>query len=326
MDIRLLLLGIALATIAATVATASAGENGVSVHGALRVDGTQLVNARGEPLQLRGMSSHGLQWYPEYINCRALYHLKWRGANLFRLAMYADSELGGYNDGEENRLRMLKTLRQGVENVLAADMYVIVDWHILKDENPLKTVESAEKFFDEISRLYAGNPAVIYEICNEPNGDTSWADIAAYAERIIPVIRKNAPDAVILVGTPHYSSRVHEAMAAPLAHDNIMYVYHFYTEWFEGIPAERLDQVMAAGLPVFVSEWGMTKGGTTDAEQALDFIRYMRERRLSWANWSLCNKDEPFSAIRPEVTKLSDWTDEDLPESGRIAFAALGEP
>ncbi len=305
--------------------SAIAGENGVSVHGALRVEGTQLLNQRGRPLQLRGMSSHGLQWYPEYINSGAILTTKWRGANVFRLAMYADSEHGGYNDGEQHRVKNRQILRLGLENVLAADMYAIVDWHILKDENPLRTIEQAAAFFEEISRLYANNPAVIYEICNEPNGATTWADIATYAARIIPVIRNNAPDAVILVGTPEFSTRVDQAAAAPLPYDNIMYVFHFYTEWIEGIPRDMLDTVRAAGLPVFVSEWGMTSGGSTDADEARAFIAYMKERRISWTNWSLCNKDEGFSAIRPEVSRLSGWTDADLTESGRIVFAALAE-
>jgi len=47
-------------------------KNGVRHHGALRVEAAQLVNHAGEAVQLRGMSSHGLQWYPEYTNCRRL--------------------------------------------------------------------------------------------------------------------------------------------------------------------------------------------------------------------------------------------------------------
>lgn len=34
----------------------------VEVHGLLSVDGVHLVDRLGHPVQLRGMSSHGLQW------------------------------------------------------------------------------------------------------------------------------------------------------------------------------------------------------------------------------------------------------------------------
>ena len=33
--------------------------------GALRVEGTKLVNEAGEAVQLRGVSTHGLSWFPE---------------------------------------------------------------------------------------------------------------------------------------------------------------------------------------------------------------------------------------------------------------------
>ena len=46
-----------------------------------------------------------------------------------------------------------------------------------------------------------GEKHVLYEICNEPNSGCSWEDIKTYANEVIPVIRENAPEAVILVGT-----------------------------------------------------------------------------------------------------------------------------
>lgn len=302
---------------------AVAADSGVSVHGALKVAGTQLVDSKGAPVQLRGMSSHGLQWFPEYINTGAILTTRERGANLFHLAMYADSNHFGYNDGETAKTLNKKLLLLGVENALAAEMYVVIDWHLLEDKNPLVTVDSAEEFFDEMSRLYSGNPAVIYEICNEPNGDTTWADISEYANRIIPIIRKNSPDAIILVGTPSYSSHVNQVIPAPLSYENIMYSFHYYTESFPTIPSGLLDRVIAAGIPIFVSEWGLSGAAEKDTTNAVAFIEYMGQKKLSWVNWSLCNKDEPFSAIKPEVTKLGGWDMDDLTVSGSIIFPAL---
>jgi len=302
-------------------------ENGVQHHGALRVEGTQLVNNAGEAVQLRGMSSHGLQWYPEYTNSRALVTTKEYGANLFRAAMYADSSLGGYCQDEESAVYNKKMLYSTIENALAADMYVIADWHLLKDENPLSLVSKAIPFFDELSQFYADEPGVIYEICNEPNGDTIWEDVKAYADMVIPVIRKNAPDAIILVGTPEYSGALLKVMEDPLSYHNIMYSYHYYT----GLAGESfyatLDTANACGLPVFVSEWGICTNPSTgqmDYENAKAFLEYMKKNQLSWANWSLSNKAEDYSAIRPEVTQISGWTEEDLTEGGKLIFMALG--
>ena len=38
------------------------------VTGTLHVEGTRLVDDNGNPIQLRGLSTHGLAWFPDYIN------------------------------------------------------------------------------------------------------------------------------------------------------------------------------------------------------------------------------------------------------------------
>ena len=64
-------------------------------YGWLQVVGAQLLSEKGDVVQLKGMSSHGMQWYPELINETSLTHLRdeWK-SNLVRLAMY--TEEGGY--------------------------------------------------------------------------------------------------------------------------------------------------------------------------------------------------------------------------------------
>ncbi len=300
---------------------------GVKANGRLTVAGGRLLNQRGETVQLRGMSSHGLTWYPQYINARALNSLKERGANLFRAAMYADSLHGGYNENDQSRTLNKLFLFMAVENSLANDMYVIIDWHLLKDETPLLNVDRAVEFFEEMSFRYWEEAGVIYEICNEPNGATTWEDIRDYADRVIPAIRKNAPEAVILVGTPKFSSDLRSAREAPITEENIMYSYHMYTGQSDYEWEAELGAMLEAGLPVFVSEWGLSTDeatGEMDVREAYAFTDFLRRHQISWANWSLSNKDEDFSALKPEVVTLSGWTDEDLTVSGKLIFEAFG--
>jgi aryl-phospho-beta-D-glucosidase BglC (GH1 family) len=56
-----------------------------------------------------------------------------------------------------------------------------------------------------MSTKYADHQNVLYEICNEPNGSANWQDVKTYASAVIPVIRRHAPNAVILVGSPTWS-------------------------------------------------------------------------------------------------------------------------
>ena len=39
-----------------------------SVCGQLQVKGTKLCDRYGNPIQLRGLSTHGIAWFPDYIN------------------------------------------------------------------------------------------------------------------------------------------------------------------------------------------------------------------------------------------------------------------
>lgn len=301
-------------------------DSGKAHNGWLRVEAGQLVNEGGAPLQLRGMSSHGVSWYGQYTSRAAIQTTKRYGANVFRVAMYVDDEPGNYTLDAADQKKNKTLLYDAVDNTLALDMYAVVDWHVLRDGNPLHRLDCAVSFFDEVSKKYADEPGVIYEICNEPNGDTTWDDIRAYAEQIIPVIRQNAPNAVIVVGTPDYSADILAALESPLPYENIMYAYHYYSASHKDRYREVLAPAVEAGLPIFVTEWGFGSEEEIfmfDQEHGEDFLAYMQEHGISWVNWSLCNKPEAFSAIRQDVDKLSDWTWEDLSESGKIVFAAL---
>ena len=165
--------------------------------GRLHVKGTKLVDKKGHEVQLRGVSTHGLSWYPQYVNdkCFAQLHDKW-GANVVRLAMYTE-EYNGYCSGDaKNRSDLKKLIKKGVKLAKKHKMYVIVDWHILSDGNPNSHKKEAKAFFKEMSKELKGYNNVIYEICNEPNNGTSWKEIKSYAKSVISTIRENDKKAV----------------------------------------------------------------------------------------------------------------------------------
>lgn len=183
-------------------------------HGALHVENGKLTDADGNIVQLYGMSTHGIAWFPQYINYDSFRTLRddWN-TNCIRLAMYT-AEYGGYcAGGDKEQLKQL--VRDGVSYATELGMYVIVDWHILSDCDPNQNKDEAIAFFREMSETFADNDNVLYEICNEPNSGTSWDSIKSYAEEVIPVIREQKPDAVILVGTPTWSQEIDKAAASP---------------------------------------------------------------------------------------------------------------
>lgn len=297
-----------------------------AVCGKLSVEGTQLVDEQGKAVQLRGLSTHGLSFYPQYINEEFFAQLRreWK-ANVIRLAMYT-AESGGYcTDGDKEYLKNL--VRTGVEYASRQDMYVIVDWHILSDGNPNQHASEAIEFFDQISQEFSGYNNVIYEICNEPNGGTSWGEIKAYAQKVIPVIRANAPDAVILVGTPNWSQYVNEAAADPIGgYDNIMYTLHFYAATHKDDLRNQMISAIDAGLPIFVSEYGIcdaSGNGGIDETQANAWVQVMNQYKVSYVAWNISNKAETSAIFQSRVEKNSGFSQEDLSDSGRWLYHTL---
>ncbi len=291
----------------------------VEKHGALRVQGTNLVDKNGQPFQLYGMSTHGIAWFPQYVNYDAFKTLRddWN-TNCIRLAMYT-AEYNGYCTGG-NKEELKNLVKNGVSYATDLGMYVIIDWHVLNDQEPNVYKSDAIAFFDEMSKLYAGYDNVVYEICNEPNSWATWDGIKSYANEVIPVIRANDSDAVIIVGTPTWSQDIDKALASPLTYDNVMYALHFYaathTDWLR----DRVKQCVNGGLPVFVSEFGLcdaSGSGGNDFNQATQWMNLIKEYNLSYCCWNLANKNETSSVIASWCQKTSGWEDGDLSEAGK---------
>ena len=298
----------------------------VTAQGALAVDGTQLVDASGNAVQLKGISTHGLAWYPDYVNEECFRQLKeeW-GVNVVRLAMYT-AEYGGYcSGGDQDALKEL--VRTGVEYAVECGLYVIIDWHILSDGNPNTYLTQAKEFFAEMSDFYKDYNNVLYEICNEPNGGTSWSEVKQYAEQVIEVIRENDKDGIILVGTPNWSQYVDQAAADPITgYDNIMYTLHYYAATHTEALRSTLIQAVEDGLPVFVSEYGIcdaSGNGAIDEFQANQWVDTLDEYKISYVAWNLSNKSETSAVFKSSCSKIKGFTADDLSDSGRWLYHML---
>jgi len=285
-----------------------------SVNGRLHVHGNMLSDSSGSCVQLRGVSTHGLTWFPDIINESLFSYVSedW-DCSLIRLAMYSSIYCGGQKD------ESLTLMKKGIEAAINADMYVIVDWHILEDSNPNLHKDEAAEFFELIASQYAEYPNLIFEICNEPNNACNWSDIMEYSQQIIPVIRQYIPDALILVGTPEYDNNLSAAILRPLEYDNIMYVLHFYAATHKQGLMDELALAVDSGLPVFISECGICESsgdGIIDYDSAADWFTYLNENNISYAVWSLSEKMESSAFLVPGFDEKQPLRDTDLTPTG----------
>ena len=298
--------------------------------GALQVSGVDLCSASGSKVQLKGVSTFGIIWDEgRYnINQDAFKTVKSWGANTIRLAVYTE-EYGGYCRSDVARSTLDETIANAVSYATKLGMYVIIDWHILNDNNPNTHITEAKQFFADYSYKYSNYDNILFEICNEPNGSTSWTDVKTYADTIIPIIRENDPDAIILVGTPTWSQDVDQAAANPVkVKKNVMYVLHFYAAEHKEWLRTKITTARNAGAPVFISECNICNAngdGSVDYSSASEWKKYIKDNNLSFIGWSLCNKDEKAAFIRRDCSKHSGWTESDLTDTGKYYKNWFGE-
>jgi endoglucanase len=279
-------------------ATAVSAEPPRAKYGRLAVIGNHLCDSNGKPVQLRGMSTMGLQWHGDVVNTKAFVALAkdWK-ADVVRLALYVGE--GGYAAHPELKQLVWK----GVDLAIALGMYAIVDWHVVTPGNPNDPVYGgARAFFDEVSGKYAKVPNILYEIMNEPNGEVTWAaDLKPYAEKMVATVRANDPDGIILIGSGTWSQDVDVAAADPMQGKNLMYTFHFYAGSHGETLRSKVQAALDRGAAVFCSEWGTSEASGTGGPYlpaSEEWLAFLDRHTIGWTNWSLCDKSETSAAIR----------------------------
>lgn len=319
-------------SITGSVENSKDGDTPVGKHGVLSVKQVDaykaptIVDEQENAVQLRAASTHGVHWFPEYVNKDSFQSLRdeW-GLNTVRLAIYPRE--GGYLQGNQTLLD--DKISEGVEAAKELGMYAIIDWHVLA-YNPNEDIEAAKTFFEKYAKQYKDYNNVIFEICNEPTGipwyNESGNDIYTYCKEVSKVIRDCGNNSIIICGTNDWSQRVDEVVAKPLKDDgfeNIMYSIHFYAGTHYDNIKNNVRSAISSGTPVFASEFGCcdaSGNGGYDFINADDWMTILKENNISYACWSLCNKAESASYINSSCTKTSGWTTSDLTETGVWLF------
>jgi aryl-phospho-beta-D-glucosidase BglC (GH1 family) len=281
----------------------------VAQHGQLRLVGSRLSDQNNKAVQLKGMSSHWVAWYPDYINRNTIEWLvENKGMTLFRVAMGIEPEGHYLEDPEFNKSKVI----EAVEACIDLGIYVIIDWH---DHNAHNHQNESQEFFKEMATLYGETPNVIYEIYNEPE-QVSWSwTVKPYAQAVVSTIRSIDPDNIIIVGTPQWCQTPQNAASDPLSGNNIMYALHFYAASHGQWLRDEADNARNRGIAIFVSEWGASdytggENGSLDLNAAQQWIDWMKTNKISWAAWNLADKDETTSILKPGTSSDGNWTDD----------------
>ncbi|MBB6430494.1 glycoside hydrolase family 5 protein [Algisphaera agarilytica] len=290
----------------------------VERHGQLRVQGTQILDQHDQPVQLRGMSLFWSQWGGAFFNPDVVDTLvdDW-GVTLIRVPLAVHR--GGYMEHPEREKAKVMTV---VDAAIARGVYVIVDWHAHEPEP-----EAAAAFFADLAQTHGHHPHLIYETWNEPLNTHGWAKVVKpYHERVVAAIREHDPDNLIVLGTPTWSQDVDVAAADPVAGTNLAYTLHFYAGSHGQALIDKARRAMEQGAALFVSEWGTSMANGGDGvflDESRTWLDFLDEHQLSWANWSLFDKDESSCALRPGSSPRGPWPEDRLTASGRFVREQL---
>jgi endoglucanase len=295
----------------------------VKQHGALKVSHGQMVDSHGAAPQLRGISMSWSVWGgKKYYNPQVVRWLRSDfKTSLLRVSMAVEPQ-GGYLKDPEGQEKLVTAV---IDEAILQGIYVLIDWH---DHHANINVAASKAFFGKMSRKYAGIPNVIYEIWNEPE-KIEWPTIKNYATEVIATIRKNDPENVIVVGSPSWDQGVDIAAKDRITgFKNIVYSFHFYAS--DPNHQEKLmakaDAAILAGLPLFVTEWGVGESngdGIFDAEKTGGWWNWMERNKLSSANWNITDKQETTALLLPGAGAEGNWSLSSLSPAGLYIRAQL---
>lgn len=294
------------------------------LYGNLRVIGTQLCGEAGQPVQLVGVSSHELQKFGQFFSPEAIHELvrDW-GLNVIRLSVVDHPD----EDGFALNRSIMGPVIQAIDAAIADGIYIIADWHVLYNGNPHAYIEDAKLFFGELADAYPDTPNIIFELCNEPNGENiTWdQEIKRYVAEMLALIRGKGLTNIVLAGTGTWSQDIHHAAADPVEDSNTMYVCHFYAYSHREFLRKRvkgcLNGQFGQKIPVFVSEWGTTDSAgdlNFDERETTRWLDFMDDNMISWCNWSFADKKEGSAILKPGAKPYGPWLEQDLTPSGLL--------
>ncbi|MBN2738609.1 MAG: cellulase family glycosylhydrolase [Spirochaetales bacterium] len=302
-------------------------------YGDLQIVNNTLSDVNGKAIQLKGWSQLDLMqadtaWVPGSTipNLKALCP----NLNAVRLAMYTEEFGFGYMEqnasGKENYRNRIKAL---INDAIAANIYVVVDWHILNDKDPWSNnyYNESRAFFEDIAQTFSDSDNILFELCNEPKQVSFTGTIKPYAEHVLAGIRKYS-DNIVIVGTPTWSQDIDQVVGNKISSNlgrGVMYALHFYAATHYQWLRDKGQNALNGGVPVMLSEWGTVSAsgdGSIDLGNSGTWMDWADQHNISWFNWSWSVRRESSASIS-NGSLSGPWSSGNLSQSGQWVLNRL---
>lgn len=237
----------------------------------------------GVPVNLRGVGFAGLAYQSEWqTDLDAL--TGWL-IDIVRVPVHPS-----WWDGSQAKIDILLSI---ADQLKAIGRYMILDWHEVGTDWTQKAIQGrTASFWTQMAPLFKDHKNVIFEAFNEPyiKGQPrtleTWQTWQPYAQQLFDLIRSHAPETVVLIGSPYYSTMPLWAPAKPVIGENIGYVYHCYqdTGWNDrGLMTwpeyyAYMCGNAAQSVPIMVTEWGYSSNPVYSANHYYTALNDFRDR------------------------------------------------
>jgi hypothetical protein len=267
----------------------------------LKVVGTRLLNAQGEPVRLRGVNAACLEWTSDgeghILKTVETAIDDWR-ANVVRLPLSQDRWFGKSQEQTDEGKVYRALVEQVVSLCAGRGCYAILDlhwsdageWgkqigqHVMPDQNSLV-------FWRDLAAVYKNHPAVLFNLYNEPH-DVSWdvwlkgGEVTEKAYRrnpektfeavgmqaLLDAVRSTGAKNIVIVGglnwSYDFSGILQDRQLADPEGNGVVYDNHAYP--FKEDSVERWIAKMETAakiLPVIVGEFGADTRGADAAKK-----------------------------------------------------------
>ena len=312
----------------------------------LKVVGTRILNSEDRPVRLRGVNAASLEWTSDgegHILQTVNVAIQDWHVNIIRLPLSQDRWFGKAPEQKDDGKAYRELVHQVVEECATRQCYIILDlhwsdtneWGANIGQHSMPDLNSVA-FWKDFAPIYANNPAVIFDLYNEPH-DVSW-DVwlkggqimdkpnrwnmvarnyeCVGMQTLLDTVRDTGAKNVVIAGgldwAYGFSGILEGRQLSDPKGNGVIYASHCYDNKKDSVDAwiAKLEKA-AARLPVIVSEFGGNSGPSKQVPAdnwLLHVMQAIEDHQWSYVAWDLHPRAGP--------KLIADWNYAPTPRFG----------